>query len=556
MLNYDNKQCSLRLLLTMSGSVFPQAAMVAIPNVVVTLACAHVFQLFYSVSPEQSASSGQLWRNYNIAVSLLLVFRTQQAYSRWWEGGSLLKQIRGEWYNAASSLIAFSSNDFNKIDDVKHFQHLMVRLMSMLHCSALQQIAMMEDTNFEIIDNEGVDVDKLEFLRHSHDRCEVLLQWIQRLIVDNMASGVLSIPAPVISRVFQELSRGIVNVNNVKKIKHLPFPFPYAQMVTLLLIIHWVLTPVANVVLVDNVYYSGILSFVSVFAFWGINYIAVEVETPFGNAVNDLPIAQMQKDMNRSLLILLDQRVQEPPSFDFRRSFHQRASFKKAQTMDEQDFERNLGDSWPGLVRKKDSERKMRRAMSIQSRRGSMWGRPDLGDHDVPRPSVQMHDRWDARDSVSSGTSRSSWRPGSDAASHVMSTSVPEDGELVCISPRQRSTYSAGGVSRSSGASAIGAARHSSAPGLEVPGADQPGLQAPCLLSETPAAQPDEARNGPPPSPRLLSDLPRQGDTLAEGRLLSDLPRQGGAPAEGPRRSDASSMHQLLHGHSTSPRSI
>merc|ERR1719221_2215102 len=102
----------------------------------------------------------------------------------------------------------------------------------MLFCSALQQIAMMEDDCFEIIDNDGMDELKLMYLHNSHDRCEVLLQWIQRLIVDNMGKSVLPIPPPVISRVFQELSRGIVNLNNAQKIKQFPFPFPYAQMVT------------------------------------------------------------------------------------------------------------------------------------------------------------------------------------------------------------------------------------------------------------------------------------------------------------------------------------
>ena len=34
-------------------------------------------------------------------------FRSRIAYNRWWEGGTLLQQTRGEWFNGYSSLIAW-----------------------------------------------------------------------------------------------------------------------------------------------------------------------------------------------------------------------------------------------------------------------------------------------------------------------------------------------------------------------------------------------------------------------------------------------------------------
>merc|ERR1712209_258567 len=73
--------------------------------------------------------------------------------------------------------------------------------------------------------------------------------------------------------------------------------------------------------------------------------------------------------MNRSLLILLDHRVQVPPSFNFRKSFHQRASFKKAENLQSEDCERRLCDSWPN----KASTPKLEKSFSIQSRMGSFW---------------------------------------------------------------------------------------------------------------------------------------------------------------------------------------
>lgn len=313
MLYYDNQSCPFRHLLQLKGSVFPRSMRYALPSVLLSIAV-HVYLKEMDIKIE-STSGGQVWTGYNLALSFLLVFRTQQAYSRWWEGGTLLQQIRGEWYNATSSLFAFTSADEAKKAQVQQFQHLIVRMMSLLYCSALQEVSMVQDDKFEILDTVGLDEKSLRYLRHSPDRCAVILQWIQRSVVTGMASGVVPVAPPVVSRVFQELGRGMVNLHNVKKIKEFPFPFPYAQMITFMLVIHWVITPVGNLLLVDNSIWSIVLSFISVLFFWSINYIAIEIELPFGDAVNHLPIKDMQTEMNRSLKVLLDKRSQIPPSF-------------------------------------------------------------------------------------------------------------------------------------------------------------------------------------------------------------------------------------------------
>mmetsp|Transcript_27475 Transcript_27475/g.78959 ORF Transcript_27475/g.78959 Transcript_27475/m.78959 type:complete len:523 (-) Transcript_27475:327-1895(-) len=314
MLYYDNQSCPLRHLLQLKGSVFPKALRYAIPSLLLSIG---VVVLMKTMEIElQLEGGGQIWTGYNLALSFLLVFRTQQAYARWWEGGTLLQQIRGEWYNATSSLFAFTSADEAKKLQVQQFQQLMVRLMSMLYCSALQEVSMVQDEKFEILDTTGLDQKSLKYIRNSTDRCAVILQWIQRSVVTGMGSGVVPAPPPVVSRVFQELGRGMVNLHNVKKIKEFPFPFPYAQMITFMLLIHWIITPLGNLLLVDNKAWAITLSFISVLFFWSINYIAIEIEIPFGDAVNHLPIKEMQAEMNRSLRVLLDKRSQTPPAFE------------------------------------------------------------------------------------------------------------------------------------------------------------------------------------------------------------------------------------------------
>lgn len=130
----------------------------------------------------------QVWVGYNFLLAFLLTFRSGRAFARWWEGGTLLQQARGEWFNSFSSLIAFSTSDAKRWKEVKSFQQILATLMSMLFCSALNSVAE-HPFNYEVLNLVDMREDSSEFLRHSTDKCEVLLLWIQRLVVENMESG-------------------------------------------------------------------------------------------------------------------------------------------------------------------------------------------------------------------------------------------------------------------------------------------------------------------------------------------------------------------------------
>ena len=89
----------------------------------------------------------------------------------------------------------------------------------------------------ESSDPWGLNPESLRFLltdfHNNHQtRCEILVQWIQGAIVQGHNDQTISIPAPILSRTFQELSRGIVNIQNARKINDLPYPFHCAQLLT------------------------------------------------------------------------------------------------------------------------------------------------------------------------------------------------------------------------------------------------------------------------------------------------------------------------------------
>lgn len=250
------------------------------------------------------------WLAVSGFVMLLLEFRTQQALDRFWEGTSLLHRMRGEWFDSASCLVTFALLSADaKPKEVAAFRHTIVRLMSLCHASALEEIA---DFDFEIprLDYEGISQMTRFSLRtrkhkYGFNRVEMVLKLIYSSMTKALDDGVLNIPAPILTRVYQTLSRGFVCNLNAKKIKDTRFPFPYAQMIAALLLIMLLGIPCVMAMLIRNVVWAAVFTFVPIFGVFSLNFIAMELENPFGQDENDLPLAHFQAEMNSSLLMLL-----------------------------------------------------------------------------------------------------------------------------------------------------------------------------------------------------------------------------------------------------------
>eukprot|EP00927_Polykrikos_kofoidii_P072630 TRINITY_DN6872_c0_g1_i2.p1 TRINITY_DN6872_c0_g1~~TRINITY_DN6872_c0_g1_i2.p1 ORF type:complete len:646 (+),score=98.01 TRINITY_DN6872_c0_g1_i2:184-2121(+) len=326
MITYEFGRWGVGFILQLKGSVFPLAFVWAFPNALLVFVLITLFNSLSATSGMQLLSSNganwagamAVWSGFSGTLGFLLIFRTQIAYARFWEGATILHQVRGVWFNATSNLFAFcnAKDDFQARVDL--FQHKLIRMMSMLYCAALQQVAVMADDNFEIIGIEGFDAESLAYLCEATDRCEVLMQWVQRTIVVNMEADIVKIAPPIVSRVFQELSTGVVNIQNARTITDLPFPFPYAQMLTAMLILHWTITPflAAFTVPHDQKYMGTLIVFITLFSLWCLNYTAAELEMPFGDDANDLPMQKLMQNFNDSLITLLHPLVQQPPGFE------------------------------------------------------------------------------------------------------------------------------------------------------------------------------------------------------------------------------------------------
>eukprot|EP00927_Polykrikos_kofoidii_P008906 TRINITY_DN13711_c0_g2_i1.p1 TRINITY_DN13711_c0_g2~~TRINITY_DN13711_c0_g2_i1.p1 ORF type:complete len:632 (-),score=96.36 TRINITY_DN13711_c0_g2_i1:45-1808(-) len=314
MIEYNSGYFGLAFAWQFEGSVFPRACMWALPTALLA-ACFQSLLNTTEDDPEWIHGVSTVWSGFSFSLGFLVVFRSNQAYARFWEGATLLNQMRGTWFHAIASLVCFLSADEDKALDTALYRQFCVRLASMLHCCALQQVCELSDDFLEIFSTDGIEQESLRFLLRSNDRVEVLINWIHRLILDGQTANLIVAASPVLTRVFQELSDGIVHLNDVKKIRQIPFPFPYAQMIACMLVVHTFMTVMLASFTLKNSALAGVTTFSVNASFWALYYIASEIDQPFGDDSNDLPIDEIQQDFNISLLQLLDPLGVRVPSF-------------------------------------------------------------------------------------------------------------------------------------------------------------------------------------------------------------------------------------------------
>lgn len=165
----------------------------------------------------------------------------------------------------------------------------------------------------EVLGVSDLDEHSLQMLRDNVHKVELVYQWIQQHIVEHMASGLLTIPPPILSRAFQQVGNGMVAFYDTVKITEVPFPFPYTQTCDFLLLLHWLITPVIVCQWTHKVWWAVIFSFAQVFVLWNVNITAIEIENPFGTDANDFDTAHLQQKLNSILCLITDEQTSRTP---------------------------------------------------------------------------------------------------------------------------------------------------------------------------------------------------------------------------------------------------
>jgi len=317
MINYDS--ANILTLLKWKGSVFPKATKYAmIVSVLAALLKFAEQQDWLHLEGVKFITNSGAFSGFQFVLSFVIVFRASQCYTRFCQCAQSTCELRSQLAEAASSLITFTVMSKKPVKETKQFNHLLIRLFSLLHATALEVIAEQQHQALPVIDIHGIDEAAMKTLegKTGKDKVDTVYQWINIIIVQNLSNGLLNIPPPILSRVFQELEKGMVSYNQVLQIMAIPFPFPYAQTTMVLSSFYLCLLPFIMMQWTDYVFSAFICTYVSIVSILSIEFTATELENPFGDDPNDLPCYSFQAEMNSSLLVLLDPDASKAPSLN------------------------------------------------------------------------------------------------------------------------------------------------------------------------------------------------------------------------------------------------
>lgn len=220
------------------------------------------------------------------AISMLLVFRTNTAYDRWWEG-------RKQWGN----LVNTSRNLAIKLDamlerndtSTRQFYKKMIPLFADTLRSHLQS----EQTRFML--DEAVHPDII-IDEKKHIPVQIASMMIKRL---NLLYQQNKLTGEQLILLNKEVTAFMDICGSCERIKNTPIPYSYSAFIKKFIFIY-VMTLPFGFVFSLGYYVAPMVAFV-MYVLASLELIAEEIEDPFGSDVNDLPMGKIASNIKKNI---------------------------------------------------------------------------------------------------------------------------------------------------------------------------------------------------------------------------------------------------------------
>lgn len=136
-------------------------------------------------------------------------------------------------------------------------------------------------------------------------KTQLCWNWISEFIIrEHLAGRTGAVGPPIISRIIQFLGDGMIFYNHARKIMFIPFPFPHAQLSVFFVLVMLFAVPLLMVEYTGALWLGALLCFFTVTCLAGLHEVARELENPFRNVPNDIPVCTLQAMYNEALLTM------------------------------------------------------------------------------------------------------------------------------------------------------------------------------------------------------------------------------------------------------------
>jgi ion channel-forming bestrophin family protein len=268
-----------------------------------TLAVALITTAF-SIIVEETAldihAPSTIFSLLGIVLSVLLVFRTNTAYDRWWEGrkqwGALVNNCRNM---AIMTQAIFPEDDYKS-------RHEMATLISNF-CIALKEHLRQGTRTDELIHLSAQQLEAYGKRAHIPNYISTLIhQKVQLMYRSGAISG-----ADV--RNMKPHLQALLDIAGAcERIKKTPIPFSYSVYIKLLILAYSLMLPFG--LIRDFSYFTIPLVTFIFFTFIGIEMMASEIEDPFGLDCNDLPTGDIAQTITKNVFEILEVNLEAQPA--------------------------------------------------------------------------------------------------------------------------------------------------------------------------------------------------------------------------------------------------
>jgi putative membrane protein len=210
-----------------------------------------------------------------VALGMLIVLRTNSSYDRWWEG----RKLWGALINSARNLVRAAACN---TDDVTELVDLVAA-----HAIALKH-HLHRDRDLSRL-RSRLPAGRYERVAASANPPAVLAFYIGAWIKQRQTDGRLD--GAVARQLDARVNEMIEHQGHCERILHTPMPFAYAAHIKQLLMLYltslpWLLVPKMGLSALPVV--TAIT-----FGLLGVEEAGVEIEDPFGDEPNDLPVEEL-----------------------------------------------------------------------------------------------------------------------------------------------------------------------------------------------------------------------------------------------------------------------
>ncbi|WP_449400000.1 bestrophin family protein [Chryseobacterium wanjuense] len=222
-------------------------------------------------------------------LSLLLVFRTNTAYDRWWEGRKLWGKLVNDTRNFAIKINSILENDRQDAEQIarylKYFPHFLAKHLS-------------KESTRLALDEDYSEIE--EYIKH-HDSSEIVILLTHKL---NQLKKEGKISDVEILYLDTQLSGFLDVCGGCERIKNTPIPYSYSSFVKKFIILYVLALPVAYVVSIG--FFMIPLTVFVYYVLMSLEIIAEEIEDPFSNDENDIPMEAIAQNIEKSVHQIMD----------------------------------------------------------------------------------------------------------------------------------------------------------------------------------------------------------------------------------------------------------